>query len=411
MDILHRTEYLQTLTPKYVTQFECTGAACRDTCCNGWAINIDRKSYIAYKSVRAPILGSLFRLKLQRTRAEQSEKKYAVIKLDTGSSNCPFLSESLCTIQQEMGQDKLSHTCYNYPRSTTEIAGIRQQALNLSCPQAAMLALSDGAMDFGITHLQLRPDLVLRHTNRINLGPNEINSIRFALVKIILDRSVPLWIRLAGIGASSELIDHHARLGKSENLIANLAYIEDSTRKGKLSADFVKLEMDPFLQSVVIFGIWNLRRGSSTSDIQRIVQDEVAAGLGVDLMAEVNSAQLIIDGYINGLELLLKLTKEAPHLFENFLANEMFREVFPFRTESPLQHFKILLLKFSVIRLMLAARCNTRKRSLTFEEAVETISVFSRLYGHWEDFQQNAEKILAIANITSPTASYNLIKH
>jgi lysine-N-methylase len=137
----------------------------------------------------------------------------------------------------------------------------------------------------------------------------------------------------------------------------------------------------------------------------------VAAGLGVDLMAEVNSPQLMIDGYINGLELLLKLTKEAPHLFENFLANEMFREVFPFRTESPLQHFKILLLKFSVIRLMLAARCNTRKRSLTFEEAVETISVFSRLYGHWEDFQQNAEKILAIANITSPTASYNLIKH
>ncbi|CNK93327.1 hypothetical protein [Yersinia aleksiciae] len=33
---------LQIIQPEFVERFSCVGSACRDHCCNGWDINIDK---------------------------------------------------------------------------------------------------------------------------------------------------------------------------------------------------------------------------------------------------------------------------------------------------------------------------------------------------------------------------------
>lgn len=41
--------------PDYYRRFICTGGDCEDTCCAGWQIGIDKKSYGKYKKYREPL--------------------------------------------------------------------------------------------------------------------------------------------------------------------------------------------------------------------------------------------------------------------------------------------------------------------------------------------------------------------
>ena len=36
--------------PKYMADFKCIAGECKDTCCAGWDINIDKKSYERYEN-------------------------------------------------------------------------------------------------------------------------------------------------------------------------------------------------------------------------------------------------------------------------------------------------------------------------------------------------------------------------
>ena len=38
-------------TPEYYKDFKCIAGACTDTCCAGWDVDVDEKSYDYYKTV------------------------------------------------------------------------------------------------------------------------------------------------------------------------------------------------------------------------------------------------------------------------------------------------------------------------------------------------------------------------
>lgn len=40
------------LVPEYIEDFSCIGSACEDTCCAGWNITVEKKTYQAYRKVR-----------------------------------------------------------------------------------------------------------------------------------------------------------------------------------------------------------------------------------------------------------------------------------------------------------------------------------------------------------------------
>ena len=55
----------------------------------------------------------------------------------------------LCGVQKHMDESHLSNTCFTYPRIATSLGGQVQQALQLSCPEAARQALlAPDAFDF-----------------------------------------------------------------------------------------------------------------------------------------------------------------------------------------------------------------------------------------------------------------------
>jgi len=59
MAILHRTQKLSALMPRFVERFRCIGPRCEDTCCSDWAIYVDKKTYKAYRNEAPPELDLL----------------------------------------------------------------------------------------------------------------------------------------------------------------------------------------------------------------------------------------------------------------------------------------------------------------------------------------------------------------
>ena len=46
-----KQEMMKIRTPEYYKDFKCIAGACTDTCCAGWDVDVDEKSYDYYKTV------------------------------------------------------------------------------------------------------------------------------------------------------------------------------------------------------------------------------------------------------------------------------------------------------------------------------------------------------------------------
>ena len=144
------------LVPRYVAHFQCLGPTCPSTCCNGWRVTIDKATYQLYKGTVDRVLQPLVKQALKRNRHAQNAQDYGQMRL--GAQGCPMQDDQgLCQIQRRLGEGALSDTCSSYPRTTRRLAGHFEQAMTLSCPESARLALlSEDAFSFEAVALSVR---------------------------------------------------------------------------------------------------------------------------------------------------------------------------------------------------------------------------------------------------------------
>ncbi|MGH7488316.1 MAG: hypothetical protein ACREMY_22365, partial [bacterium] len=67
--------------PRHYAAFQCIGAACEDTCCNGWGVVVDRETYDKYRECRDPDLKASLEKLIQIDGPEASDDRYATIQL------------------------------------------------------------------------------------------------------------------------------------------------------------------------------------------------------------------------------------------------------------------------------------------------------------------------------------------
>lgn len=140
---------IRELRPLYYEQFQCIGGACEDTCCAGWNITIDKKTYQNYKKETHPNLKQLLKENVQRNRKNTSDFDYAKFKLDDNKA-CNMLTDTgLCSIQIATGAASLCNTCQIYPRDMKILDGRSEKSLDISCPEAArLILLNENGIDF-----------------------------------------------------------------------------------------------------------------------------------------------------------------------------------------------------------------------------------------------------------------------
>ncbi len=122
--------------PKYYREFSCIAAACPDSCCQQWQVDVDPPAAALYRSLQGP-LGDCLRQVMQ-----PGEEGWASLEI-TSEGRCPmWRRDGLCRIQAELGHEALCATCRDFPRLRHDYGDFVELGLELSCPEAARLILS-----------------------------------------------------------------------------------------------------------------------------------------------------------------------------------------------------------------------------------------------------------------------------
>ena len=173
--------------PYYFNKFNCIADKCEDTCCAGWGIVIDDKSYEKYLSLNSDF-GKVLRSKIIEDEGDK-------VFLLTGD-RCSFLNKNnLCEIYNNIGEEGLCYTCKQYPRYLEEFGSLREVGISLSCPEAARIILnSNEKVYFELNEI----DEEVSNYNDINANLYiNLMQCRKIVFDIIQDRSLNINIRVS----------------------------------------------------------------------------------------------------------------------------------------------------------------------------------------------------------------------
>ncbi len=121
-------------TPSYYKDFRCIADKCRDSCCIGWEIDIDKGTADRYASVSG-------------TFGERLKKNICFGEISSfildEHERCPFLNtQGLCDIYTNLGEDALSQICTDHPRYYEWFGSVKEGGVGMCCEAAAMLILT-----------------------------------------------------------------------------------------------------------------------------------------------------------------------------------------------------------------------------------------------------------------------------
>lgn len=399
MAILHRVKTVSGLIPRYVSRFACIGPACEDTCCAGWQVSLDKKTYKAYRQSTDAVLAPRFVHDVVLTEGANSsngnERDYGRMALQPGTTACTMLdSDKLCTIQTRLGESYLSNTCSQYPRLSREIDGQFQQGLQLSCPEAARQALlAPDAFEFDQATLQLRPTTVFKVANSRGLPEPVVDELRIFCLNLLRLEGVPLWQRLALLGVFCERLDAMVAAGEQELMSKLPEEFSALIAQGDFITELEAMRPDHAAQAVVFATLLAGKSFVAPSPMHMAVNANVAAGLGANGHGIVGRDQLI-DGYTHGVSRLPEALAAAPHLLDHYILNEMFTIFFPFDGDTAYDNYVQLIARFGVLRLMLAAQCNTDGPLPDAATLVATVQIHCRRFQHDADFSRQINEAL-----------------
>lgn len=395
------------LVPKYVTQFQCLGTECPDTCCAGWSINVDKETFQQYRRVVQPTLKPLIKEYLVHVDKD-SNAKHGKMGLRKTDSRCGLhSSDGLCMIQQHLGEDALSDTCYVYPRSIVQFGERFQQGLTLSCPEAARLALTqDDAFAFSSADFTTRLATTAVIAPVRGLTMEAMDDTHIFLIQLFQTPELSNTERLAATGWVCQQIDNLVAEGRQGDIGTLLHEMRDLVESGRIHSVVAQLSRQQDA-SITLFSIlFATKTPNSKTDTQAEVLDSVRAGLGIGGSMDWDK---ITDNYVRGNQLLRAEGSPYERLMSHYLLNDLVRETFPWTQGTAMGHYRRLLTRYGILRLMLSGMAASTGKALDEASIVKATYVFCRLYQHNMVFSEQAENLMARSDWTQLDKLYTLL--
>lgn len=187
--------------PSYYFEFRCVGGDCPDTCCAGWKIAIDDRSlgrYLAYPG------GFGNRIRNAIDFKNQSFVQY--------EHQCVLFNEKgLCDLQAEAGERMLCRTCARYPRHMEDYGSTREFSLNLSCPEAARLILTQEKLN--LIRIE-RPEKSGDDEGVDKALLSELLKARKVLLQIVQNESTDIRVRMMMLLGLSHRLQQQLNAGR-----------------------------------------------------------------------------------------------------------------------------------------------------------------------------------------------------
>ncbi len=333
------------LQPEYASRFRCDGTRCQSRCCRDWGVTLDDASIENYRHIG--------------NRAEREEILSHVRRTEAGlaielreNGWCAFLGEDyLCRLQKKYGEEYLSCTCRTFPRMIYLLDGMLERSLSLACPVAAELILSGGSpMAFEQVEVEVDEPVVVRRPQ-----PSEhqgsILEIQYACISLLQDRRFSLDGRLALVGSFLEQVQG------GESVDALMGFYTSEELSGHTRGFFQAMEFhrEQWAESMAEL-MEAVHAGEREQSVENLRLEQVGRTMGLEESPELFRKGLRAfseEAYSRQREVLME---HSGAVLENFLVNEFFLNVYPFRVKGTLlQNFHVFLLGWKLLELLLVA--------------------------------------------------------
>lgn len=374
--------------PSYFKEFKCIGGKCKDSCCVGWDVDIDKITFKQYYKVQDKEMRIMFQKSVHNNDDYLSaDVDYGKVKLKSGK-RCPFLDEEkYCMIYSKLGEEYLSNVCTSFPRVTNKVDGCYEMSLDVACPEAArILLLKEEGIEFEESEETLGKHIV---SSDIDTKSEEYNNtpvkyfkeIRDFSIKIIKNRKFNLSQRLYILGdfiniLEEELEDNYSDAPKFIEKY-DMNSVSDSYEKNQLNCI---LQIDFFKKMVGLLNVF--KEVDSLSFKEYTKQTITGFKFDEEEYIRKNSA-LYIKAFEDYTE---NFINSNSYIFENYLVNFMYNNIFPFNeTKSIFDGYIMLLTRYSFIRFYLVGKYMNNKYDCK-ESMVEFIQAFAKTIEHHKTY-------------------------
>ena len=374
---------MKVLKPNYYDEFKCTANECKDSCCVGWGVFIDKKSYNKYKKISGEF-GKFLCNNISKNRINNSDLSYGKMKLNSGI--CSFLNnENLCNIYINLGEDSLCNTCKTYPRLINKYGDICEKNLTLSCPVVTRLMINvKDKIGFELNNeviTENEKDYVKNTSNMEEKLYEFLWEVRSFLIEVVQFREVDLWKRLVFVLLSESRFQ---KLLKESNY-KHLTQVMELVMTTISNEEFIN-SLDNTIHSVlkvkslIIDTLVALRT-------QQSITNQTAIELLKDFVLLLNESNYEnSDNY----EFLQEKEKEfniyfkdKEYILENYIVYDLYRN-FMKAADSKNIHVVIvkMIIEYSMIKKLLLAKWNANNKIIEDDDIIDVIYSFSRTVEH-----------------------------
>lgn len=331
--------------PKYMLTFKCIGSACTDTCCAGWDINIDEDTYKKYTNCTGE-LKELVQGKIRENKNSDDylNKGFMILK---EHNKCPFLNDNLlCDIHGGVGEENLCITCKRFPRVYNIIDDIYEKSGLASCPEICTKAfLNKDKMEFIEIEESVDESAIdIRRIidTEVFEGSDSLLQyfwdIRVNSINIMQNRNFSIEERLSILKYFYNKIEEYY----NEKDFDGIEELLDEYSEGNIYLDSLKIldlnEGNEFYLSLLdeelIKNIRSVRLKECVKEYKKGI-------------LQVND----IVKHINNEKILLNLMEKYSYILENYLVNQIFKDLIPFnRGESLNLSINILINSYRIIK-------------------------------------------------------------
>lgn len=375
----------KSLYPEYYDEFKCIGGSCEDSCCVGWDIDIDKITFRKYYKVQDSEMKRMFQKNVHNNEESFSDDvDYGKVKLKN-DKRCPFLDcDNYCVIHSKLGEDYLSNVCTCFPRITNLVDGCYERSLDVACPEAArILLLKEDGIKFKESEEVIGKHII---SNQVDTKAKELKNslakyfkeIREVSIKIIQNRNLDLSERLYILGEFINGLEDESE-SNFNNISKFIKNYDINTAEGfyEKNSLYFMLQIDFFKKMISLLNVDKEVDSSLFKEYTKQIiksfnldKEEVEPRKYIKIFEEYNK----------------KYMDEYTYIFENYLVNFIYNNMFPFNEkESIFDGYIMLLMRYSFMRFYLVGEY-IEERKDSKEDIVRFIQIFSKTIEHHRSY-------------------------
>lgn len=380
---------LKVTYPEYFKKFKCIGGACEDSCCIGWDIDIDKISFRKYFRTNNVEMKRIFQKNLRNNDDYISENiDYGKVKL-AKNKRCPFLDDTnLCIIYTNMGEESLSNVCTFFPRVLNKVDENYEISLDVACPEAARLVLmKKDTIKFeeheeSFTKYIVSRDINTKDRKFDDTAVRYLKEIREYSTKILQNREYDLDRRMYMLGQFINDVDDEIRnnYNNVKNYIRNYDVSSIDMMFDNDGINYI-LQVDFFKRMINMLHVETDVESESFKEYTRKAVDSLH-------LNEDDCIQKYSMMYVEKFKKYeMNFMKKYSYIFENYLVNFIYNNLFPFsETEFIFDGYIMLLKRYSFIRFYLVGLYLYNDEKQTEDEIVKFIQSFSKTIEHHKTY-------------------------